>query len=89
MEVGATIVLDDFEEPREQRTLLRWNAYPNAFDYRVVETDHSLVVLDKTRECGVSSPGLGGRLRNAADNLRSLARRLKRGGGRLRDRLLR
>lgn len=77
----ATVVLDDFEERREQRTALRWReAYPGAFEVEEWTVGHRLLVLRKVRDAELGLPGAGEIVHNTLDNLQSL-------GGRLRHRL--
>jgi predicted O-methyltransferase YrrM len=74
--IGARVVLDDFNERREQRALDRWlRDYPGTFDWREVNVGHRLLLIEKNDDRPIRPATLAIRASNLLDNGRGLFRR--------------
>jgi predicted O-methyltransferase YrrM len=74
--IGARVVLDDFDERREQRALERWlRDYPGSFAWREVNVGHRLLVIEKTDDRPIRPATLAILASNLLDNGRGLFRR--------------
>ena len=82
--IGARVVLDDFNEPREQRALRRWlRDYRDAFTWRAIDVGHKLLLLEKTANRPISPATIAILTNNILDNGRSIVRRCSHNAVRL------
>ena len=74
--IGAHVVLDDFNEAREQRALARWlRDYPDCFAWEKIDVGHTLLLLRKTRSAAIAPATALIRANNLLDNGRGVLRR--------------
>jgi predicted O-methyltransferase YrrM len=83
--IGAHVVLDDFNEPREQRAVRRWlRDYPDGLAAREVPAgDKRLAILQKTGNGSIRSASPGIVAANLCDNGRGVVRRTAHRGAQL------
>jgi predicted O-methyltransferase YrrM len=88
--IGARVVLDDFNERREQRTLNRWlRDYAGSFAWREVNLGHRLLLIEKTDARPIRPVTLAILASNLLDNGRGLFRRAAHRGAHVIRRSLR